>query len=134
MTPSVAHIIVTSHPAPTPSSRSPAPGQLMGWFSRVAMTGLATAPAAKQDSVITRAETATATSFATYTVTRETPWPSNVFQVPQAYSPPTTSTPRISASAPRKTGLPPMELPTSWSGRVAASPRSLFGGPCVPPA
>jgi hypothetical protein len=56
-----------------------------------------------------------------------------VFQVPQAYSLPTTRTPRISSSAPRKTGRPPIALPTRFAGSVDAIPRSAVG-PVAPAA
>nr|BFE69771.1 hypothetical protein GCM10020092_030720 [Actinoplanes digitatis] len=97
------------------------------------MSRLAGAPAAKTATTPASAARQRVTSLAAYTRRRAGSWVSTVFHVPQAYSPSAASTPRISISAPRKTGRPPIELPTSRSGSRASRPRSARGPP-VPPA
>ncbi|PSK61284.1 hypothetical protein B0E53_06821 [Micromonospora sp. MH33] len=129
--PSMAHIVAMSQPAPIPVSRSPAAGQVTGCASADAMSRLATAPTANTASTTASAAAARVSSLPAYTSSRVGPWVSTVFQVPQPYSPPTVSTPRISRIEPRKTGRPPREFPTSWSGSSAGSARSVFG-PSVP--
>ncbi|UQU67298.1 hypothetical protein COUCH_13955 [Couchioplanes caeruleus] len=111
--PSTVHIAAISQPAPMPVSRSATPGQASGRSSATAMTALATAPAAKTASSPVRVARQRVTSLAAYTMIRPGFWVSTVFQVPHWYSPPTASTPRMSMRAPRNTGRPPTELPTS---------------------
>src|SRR4051794_29913319 len=58
--------------------------------------------------------TTSAASLPTSTSARLACWMSEVFQVPQPYSLPDASAPKISASAPTNTAYPASELPTRW--------------------
>ena len=131
--PNAAHIMAISQPAPMPTPRSAGPGQCIGCDSAAAMRALAAAPSAKVPSSTPSVVTASAPSFPPNTASRDGPCTSTVFQVPQPYSAPITSTPMISMIAPMNTGRPPIELPTSFSGSMSTSSRPLVGGPPVSP-
>src|SRR3954469_7011662 len=93
------------------------------------MIRLAAAPTAKIVTTNASAATARAAIFPAYTASRDGPRVSTVFQVSQPYSLPTASTPRTTMIAPRNTGRPATELPTSCAGTTSARPRSAVGPP-----